>query len=131
MNGAGRRALAGLIAMDAIEPDPDRIGAIGILIAQGCVVALVVPFLAGHGTSLTPDAGVEVDDQPELALAGARAVGKGGHGRPSRPRGRGRVPGGRSRLANCGRLIAAGATFSTRTRRSYQAAWPVTGSQLA
>ena len=62
------------VAMDAIEPGAERIGAIGIFIGQRRGIALRVPFLAGGRAGLTADASVEVDDEAELLAAGLLGV---------------------------------------------------------
>ena len=54
------------IAMDAVQPHAGGIGAIRIAVVKRRGIALRVPFLAGGGTGLAADAGVEVDDEAEL-----------------------------------------------------------------
>jgi len=71
------------IGVDAIEPGSQRVGIIGISVAQRRGIPLCVPFLTARGASMTADAGVEVDYEAELLLASCGGVGKGGHGRPS------------------------------------------------
>ena len=91
---------------------------------------------------MAADADVEVDDEAELLLAGAAREAVIGW-LPARARSFGAVAQdvGRARHdaaaagsgANCGSVTPASpvGAFSMRTRRSYQAAWPVTGSALA
>ena len=107
-----------LIAVDAVEPGAGGIRAIGVHVVQGCGIALRVPLLAGGGAGLAADTGVEVDDETELF---------GGGWRKRRHVTLVSV----FMVANCGSLTPDWSdAFSTRTRRSYQAAWPVTGSLL-
>ena len=95
-----------------------------------------VPFLAVHRAGVAADAGVEVDDEAELlrarhgrGSAGHRAVLRGVEAQHVRRRRSDRAAG--AATAGCGSVsAAAGAQLSTRTRRSYQAAWPVIGSLL-
>src|SRR5690606_20371239 len=54
-----RRPLAHLVAMDAVEPRPVRVGAVGVLVGQRRRVAARIPFLAARRAGLAADAGVE------------------------------------------------------------------------
>src|SRR5688572_18156736 len=114
-----------LIAMDTVEQCAFGRRPIGLSVIERRRIALRVPFLARRGAGLAADTGVEIDDKTELFLIGLRG-GKRRHARlpATSPR----------RLfstGNCGELIASSSdAFSIRTRRSYHAAWPVTGSEL-
>ena len=70
--------------MHPIEPDPLGLGAVGVLVGEGAEGAAVVPFLAGDGTGVAADAGVEIDDQAELARG---RCGQAGHGCSGQNRG--------------------------------------------
>jgi hypothetical protein len=136
MQCAAVLALAGFVAVDAVEPRPHRIRAVGVDVRQRRRITLRVPLLARGGARLAANAGVEVDDQAQLLLTGLRSVGKRCHQplpfimrSPIFMAARSR-PGGRFVASNCGSVTAAPSAFSTRTRRSYQAACPVTGSEL-
>src|SRR3569623_663708 len=113
-------------------------------------MAARVPFLAVHGAGVTADASVEIDDEAELLLTGHGSgngrhdfvpddlrTGSGSHGflRPSASKrstsGRGGICGGRLSVGNSGSVVCSLiAAFSTRTRTSYQAACPDTGSEF-
>src|ERR1700690_4102804 len=80
MHGARVVALAFLERVDAVEPYPVSVGAVGIEVGQRRRIAAAVPFLARGRAGMAADSATEA--------------------------------------------------FSTRTRRSYQAAWPVIGSAL-
>ena len=137
VHGVAVRSLAHLIAVHPVQPGAARLGAVRVLIGQRRRVPAGVPFLAADHARLAADAGVEIDHQAEpTGRAGLRQAGHR-RARNSRPyleiAGRtGRPAGGRSGV-NRGALspASAGSARSTRTRRSYQAAWPVTGSALA
>jgi len=66
MHRARAAALAGFIAVHAVEPDPKRCRAVRIAVGQGSGNASRVPLFAGDGTSLAADASVEIDDEPKL-----------------------------------------------------------------
>ena len=139
IRASGLRGLASLEAVDPVEPDAQGIRAIGIEIGERRHMAAAVPFLAVDGAGMTTDADVEIDDEAELLRAGGRQAGH--RPRSCRPRnwapwrrisGAGARPGGRGKGWNCGEVSAASSAlaFTMRTLRSYQAAWPVTGSLL-
>src|SRR5690606_18017864 len=130
-----RRPLPHLVAVDAVEPRPERVGAVGVLVGQRRRVAARIPFLAARRAGLAADAGVEVDDEAKLL---GRCFGQRGHSAASRNSApkedtamRTSPPGLTSR-SNRGQVSPAssGFAFSICTRRSYQAACPVTGSLL-
>ncbi len=136
MQSAGIVTVAGFIAMNAVEPCTRRIRPVRFKIGEWCRIALRIPFLARHRTGLTTDAGIKVDDQTELFLSGLRCIWKSCHDlaplsarEPIFMAALNR-PGGRLVASNCGSDISAPSAFSMRTRRSYQAACPVTGSEL-
>ena len=83
------RAFAGLEAVDAVEPDAERIGAVGIEIGQRRHMPAAVPFLAIDGAGMTAHADVEIDDEAELLGARRRQAGHRAVSR--RPRKRGAV----------------------------------------
>ena len=137
MHGAAVRALADLVAVDAVQPGAARSRAIRVLVGQRRRMAAGVPFLAGDHAGLAADAGVEIDHQAEPP--GRASRGQAGHrgARNSCPyletsgrRGQARRRAQRGRIAARSAPPRPGAR-SMRTRRSYQAAWPVTGSALA
>ncbi len=82
---AARRPAASLrldlIGMDAVEPDPVRLGAIGQEIGERRHMAAGIPFLAIDGASMAADADIEIDDEAEPALG--RLRGERGHWAPS------------------------------------------------
>src|SRR5690348_5233950 len=143
--GAGEmhRAAVGAVArfesVDAVEPDAERVRAIGIEIGQRRHLAAAVPFLAVHRTGVTADANVEVDDQAELLCAWRRqARHRFASLRPRKCAPYFRIaagafrPASRGSAGSCGDVSAwgCGTVLMRRTFRSYQAAWPVTGSLL-
>ena len=93
-----------LVAVHPVEPDAVGLAPLGVEIAQRADHAAAVPFLTRHRAGMTADAGIEVDHQTELL--GRRRGGQAGH-------------------------WSGALAISRRTRRSYHAAWPVTGSALA
>ena len=136
MKPAGIVPLAGFIAVNAVEPGTGRIRPIRFKIGKRRRIALRVPFLARHRTGLTADTGIKVDDQAEFLLSGLGCIWKSCHDltplsarEPIFMAALNR-PGGRLVASNCGSDISAPPAFSMRTRRSYQAACPVTGSEL-
>src|SRR3546814_2429307 len=60
-----------LEAVEEVEPDAGRIGAVGIVVGQRRGMAAHVPFLAVYGAGMAADADVEIDDEAQLP-AGAR-----------------------------------------------------------
>ena len=155
--GAGVRN--GLEAVDAVEESAFGVGAVGVAVGERGEGAFAgVPLLAGDDAGVAADAGVEVDDEAEGPFRSMRQGWSCRcpdnsdractiHARPwtSMPRmwldssrachlaeGRfGRALADRRGLRREVRRrgVRAG-TRSRRTRRSYQAAWPVTGSEL-
>src|SRR3546814_11999111 len=85
----------GLEAVDAVEPHPLRLGAVGIEVGERRGMAAVVPLLAVDRTGLAADAAVEVDDEAELLPRRAR-IGRSGALSPS-PRPRRQLPAARNR----------------------------------
>ena len=75
MHRAAVGAVAGFEAVDAVEPDAERVRAIGIEIGQRRRMAAAVPFLAIDGAGLTADADVEIDDEAEFFCARWRQAG--------------------------------------------------------
>src|SRR6266571_2186863 len=135
-------AVAHFERVHAIEPHAPGFGLIGTELRQRPGFAERVPLLAAHHAGVAPDAGIEIDDEPELLGARLRS-GEAGHrpppGAPGSMRASRTIPGGeamfgsRDTAGNCGSALptSSGSAFSIRTRRSYHAAWPVTGSQFA
>src|SRR5207237_3418270 len=70
MHGAGPFTLAVLEGMDAVEPHAPGTIAIGVEIGQRSHVPTGIPFLAGGGAGMAADAQIEIDDEPQLFLAG-------------------------------------------------------------
>src|SRR3546814_6846451 len=62
----------GLEAVDAVEPHPLRLRAVGIEVGERRGMAAVVPLLAADRAGMTADADVEVDDEAELLSRRAR-----------------------------------------------------------
>ena len=132
-HGAPVLAVADFERVHAIEPHARRLGLIGSELGQRPGFAEGVPLLAAHHAGVAPDAGVEIDDEPELFGAGLGG-GEAGHGPPpgaprsvraSRTIAGGEAMFGRRETAgNRGSLlpISSGSAFSIRTRRSYHAA---------
>ena len=111
---------------------------VGRFVGQWCMIASRVPLFAIYRTGMATHAYVQVNDQAKLPL---RTAGKIGHLTVSVSLSvwpylkilarRDKLFGG-VKVLNCGwESLSPGADFAILTRRSYQAAWPVTGSELA
>src|SRR5690242_17154903 len=72
VNGSRALALALLKRMNAVEPHPPSVIAIGAEVRQRSHMAAGVPFLARRRAGMAANADVEIDNEPELLLAGPR-----------------------------------------------------------
>ena len=70
MHGARVVALAFLERVDAVEPYPVSVGAVGIEVGQRRRMAAAVPFLARGRAGMAADADVEVNDETKLLATG-------------------------------------------------------------
>ena len=78
-------AVAFFEGMDAVEPDPPGILAIGLEIGERPHMPAAVPFLARGGAGMAADADIEVDDEAKLFLALLRRRQRGHAPPPSPP----------------------------------------------
>src|SRR6185437_8119857 len=132
IDGAPLRAMADLEGVDAVEPDAVRLGIVRGQVGERPGAAASVPLLAGDGAGMAADADIEIDDEAELPLR--RLCRQAGHRRAfsrGRCRGRGASPAGTPSGGSASPSTASGCAGSRRMRRSYHAACPVTGSELA
>src|SRR5690348_5462475 len=132
INGTPVRAGADLEGVDAVEPNAVGLGIVRREVGERPGAAAGIPLLAGDGAGMAADADIEIDDEAEL-LRG-RWCGKAGHRRGSprgRSAGRDASPAGMASDGKASASTASGCAGSRRMRRSYHAAWPVTGSALA
>jgi hypothetical protein len=70
MNSSAIRTVAALKRMDPVKPDAIGIFAKRVGIGQRGRVAAGIPFLAVHGTGMTADADIKVDDETEFFAGG-------------------------------------------------------------
>ena len=66
MNRSAVLTLATFKGVNPIEPDPKSTLAKWLMIRERCRMTAGVPFLAIDRTGVAPDAGVEINDQPEF-----------------------------------------------------------------
>src|SRR5439155_20895577 len=108
IDGAAVLALADLERVHAVEPHAPGLRAVGIELRQRPRLAERVPLLAARHAGVAADAGVEIDDEPELFCAGLRGRQAGHAPLPMRSRRSRRIAGGetwpgrRDSGANCG-----------------------------
>jgi hypothetical protein len=70
MNGSTIRAVTALKCMDPVEPDAFGIFTKRVGVGQWGRVSAGIPFLAVHGTGMTADADIKVDDETEFFAGG-------------------------------------------------------------
>jgi hypothetical protein len=123
--------------MDTIKPNTVRFRTVGICIGERCGNPTTIPLLTTDRTGVAANAGVEIDYEAKLFCW--RFCRKISHCPDLKFTPYFRIAGlppGETfpgNVSNCGQLSAASSAvaFSIFTRKSNQAAWPVTGSAFA